>query len=273
VTRGLAFLCNLQRECVDLRPGQSATVFPPDADGRQRPPTEPGRASAAFRDAMRKLTITVGFADASAQPPAPGANTAANPFADAFDLAGSGLPRRGDGNGFFRGGDLFGFGPFLALAPVGRDLPASFPAATSLLAVPPVRTGGAQTEVPNLFVPPPVTIPTSVDLGGGVIFVPGGEGGTAFVPGGVDGGIFVPGVEGGGLSSGSSGALAPPAGGADGSSDLPQTPGGNGGSGVGGGAGGDGVAVKVAEPGTGLLAGVMLLLVAAATRVRVADRR
>jgi hypothetical protein len=59
LTRGEIIVANTHGDSVILHPGEATTVLPPEPDGSQAPPSQPGGLPANVRDQIMKMTRTV----------------------------------------------------------------------------------------------------------------------------------------------------------------------------------------------------------------------
>jgi hypothetical protein len=104
LSRGAIVVTNTKGDSVDLKPGQATTILPPDADGAQLPPSEPGPLAAELQNALWVMTVMIRSADppSDISPSAGGTGTQANantsnPGNFGFGRGGPGLPDAGPG--------------------------------------------------------------------------------------------------------------------------------------------------------------------------------
>jgi FecR-like protein len=95
LARGAVVVGNLKGESVDLKPGEATTVLPPDADGNQAPPSDPGPLAADLQNVLWAMTVMIRSAD---------------PPSDIDPSAGGTGPSSGNANNFNSGNSGFGFG-------------------------------------------------------------------------------------------------------------------------------------------------------------------
>jgi hypothetical protein len=63
LSRGAIVVTNTKGESVDLKPGQATTILPPDDDGQQAPPSEPGPLAANLQNMLWLMTVMIRNAD------------------------------------------------------------------------------------------------------------------------------------------------------------------------------------------------------------------